>query len=314
MRVRASRVPVLLSAAIVIPLAALAWLGMRTVQQERELEGQRQRERLEIAIGRVALEIERRLQVVEEDLARGSGVQFAQDGIQSSASLRVLFQPIDTPTHMASLPSLTAAEVEEFQRHNLPAAEAAYRRVASTAPAAVRAVALAALGRVQRSQKQYARALDAYNELEKLGTVQVAGQPASLVARQGRCKTLEAAGDSEGLRAEVHELSRALESGDWRIDRATFEMYREMVEHWHGAPPPSDAVARADALIELWHQWRRGRSRRSRPSRAAGQSGLGVGRLGRQRRPAGGVARDGIRDSHRVAPSLGCTQPQRCDL
>ena len=273
MRVRASRVPVLLSAAIVIPLAALAWLGMRTVQQERELEGQRQRERLEIAIGRVALEIERRLQVVEEDLARGSGVQFAQDGIQSSASLRVLFQPIDTPTHMASLPSLTAAEVEEFQRHNLPAAEAAYRRVASTAPAAVRAVALAALGRVQRSQKQYARALDAYNELEQLGAIHVAGQPAGLVARQGRCKTLEAAGDAKGFALRFTScrvlLSRATGESTGRRSKCIARWSSIGMEPHHRPI----AVARADALIELWHQWRRGdldaRGRRVLPGNPA---------------------------------------------
>src|SRR5512145_2085705 len=113
MRVGARRVPVLLSAAIVIPLAALGWLGMRTLRQERELEGQRQRERLEVAIGRVALEIERRLQTIEEDLERGGGVQFGPDGIESSATSRVLFQPVDTPVQTVSSASLAAAEVEE---------------------------------------------------------------------------------------------------------------------------------------------------------------------------------------------------------
>ena len=258
MRVGVRRVPVLLSAAIAIPLAALGWLGMRTLQQERELEGQRQRERLEVATGRIALEIERRLQAIEDDLARGGGVQFGPAGIESSASLRVLFQPVDAPVQTVSLASLTAAEVEEFQRHNLLAAEANYRHIAAISPPAVKALALAGLGRVRRLQKQYERALEAYDELARLETVHVAGQPADLVARQGRCKTLEAAGDSERLRTEVHELSRALASGDWRIDRATFDLYRELVVGWNGTPPSSDAIARTEALIELWHLWRRG--------------------------------------------------------
>ncbi len=105
MRNGTRRVPVLLSAAIVIPLVALGWLGWCTLQQERELEGQRQRERLEVASERVALEIERRLQMVEEELARGLGVQFGPDGITSSNSLRVLFQPIESPIDMAPVGS-----------------------------------------------------------------------------------------------------------------------------------------------------------------------------------------------------------------
>jgi signal transduction histidine kinase len=254
----ARRLPVLLLAAIVIPLAGLGWLGLRTVQQERELEGQRLRERLEVASARVALEIERRLQVVEEELARGVGVQFRPNGVESSNSLRVLFQPVESPIEMPPVGPLAAAEIEEFQRHNLPAAEAAYRRIALTSADATKVIALAGLARVQRLQKQYERALDAYDELERLGAVPLAGQPAALVARQGRVKTLEAAADQDRLRSEVHNLSRALASGDWRIDRPTFEMYREMVARWNGPPPPTDAVARTEAIIELWHSWRRG--------------------------------------------------------
>ena len=86
MRLGARRVPVLLSAATLIPIAALAWLGMRTLQQDRELEAQRQRERLEVAAGRVALEFERKLQDIEGQLARGDGVHFLPTGIESSAN------------------------------------------------------------------------------------------------------------------------------------------------------------------------------------------------------------------------------------
>ena len=114
----------LLSAATLIPVAALAWLGMRTLQQDRELEAQRQRERLEVAAGRVALEIERKLQDIEEQLARGDGVHFLPTGIESSAKLRVLFQPVMIPVPTGTQASFAAAEAEEFQRHNLPAAEA----------------------------------------------------------------------------------------------------------------------------------------------------------------------------------------------
>ena len=69
----ARRIPVLLAAATLIPIGALSWLGMRTLQQDRDLERQR-RERLEVTAARVGLEIERRLQGIDEQLASGSGV------------------------------------------------------------------------------------------------------------------------------------------------------------------------------------------------------------------------------------------------
>jgi hypothetical protein len=231
---------------------------MRTLQQDRELEAQRQRERLEVAAGRVGLEIERKLQGIEAQLAIGDGVHFLATGIESSANVRVLFQPVITPTATETPASFAGAELEEFQRHNLPAAEAEYRRLAKTSETTVRAAALVGLGRVLRLQKDFEGALAAYADLARLGTVVVAGQPAGLAAHQGRCKTLEAAGDNERFRIEVRGLARALESGDWLIDRATFDLYRDLIEQWGGTPPPSDAIARTEALVELWHLWRRG--------------------------------------------------------
>jgi hypothetical protein len=70
----ARRLPVILAAATLIPIGALSWLGMRTLQQDRELERQRRRERLEAAAARAALEVGRRLQDIEQQLARGSGI------------------------------------------------------------------------------------------------------------------------------------------------------------------------------------------------------------------------------------------------
>jgi hypothetical protein len=64
-------IPVLLASATLIPIVALGWLGLRVLDQDHALEGQRRRERLDLAAGRLALAIERRLQELEERLARG---------------------------------------------------------------------------------------------------------------------------------------------------------------------------------------------------------------------------------------------------
>lgn len=246
-------------AATAIPLVALSWLGMRTLQQDRQLERQRSRERLEVAAGRVALDLERYLQMVEGDLASGRGIRFTAGGISSSTQLPILFQPsAAAPPNPVSRSFLAPAEVEEFQRRNLAAAAAEYRRAAASSNPSTRAAALLGLGRVLRQQGNRGDALHAYADLIQLGPVIVAGQPAGLVGRQGRCKVLADAGDVDRLRTEVADLAATLYSGNWRIDRGTFDLYREMVARWHGPEPSRDAIVRTEAAGELWRMWRRG--------------------------------------------------------
>jgi hypothetical protein len=112
-----------------------------------------------------------------------------------------------------SPPEIAAVEIEEFQQGNLSAAEVAYRRLSTSGGAELRAMALVGLGRVLRAQGQFECAGRAYDELARLQTVIVAGQPAELVARQGRVRTLEASRDSVALRREVNDLARALYAG-----------------------------------------------------------------------------------------------------
>jgi hypothetical protein len=211
--VDARRLPVLLAAATLVPAAVLAWLGVRVLEQDRALDRQRQRERLEVAAGRVALEIDRRLQDLGAELATGHGIRFHEGSIEPAPGVPLLFQPGDGPVVQPSPPEIAAVEIEEFQRGNLSAAEVAYRRLSTSGGAELRAMALVGLGRVLRAQGQFECAGRAYDELARLQTVIVAGQPAELVARQGRVRTLEASRDSVALRREVNDLARALYAG-----------------------------------------------------------------------------------------------------
>ena len=257
----------MLATATLIPIAVLSWLGVRLIQQDRDVGRQRHRERLEVAAGRLALEIERRLQDVEEQLVRGastnpSRIQFLPSGFTFNADAPLLYQPGLEAARDLPSSFLAGAEMEEFQRHDLTAAAATYRRLAASREPARRAAALVGLGRVLRQRGDRSGALDAYRDLEQLGSEHVAGQPAALVARQGRCKVFEEAGDAGALGRESSELARVLYTGGLPIDRATFEVYREMLGRW-GAPAPApgvmpDAIARTETAIELWHAWRGG--------------------------------------------------------
>ena len=252
------RLPVLLAAATLIPAVVLVWLGARLLQQDRELDRQRQRERLEVAAGRVALEIDRRLQDLEAELAAGHGIRLHEGGIEPAADGPILFQPADGPAAQPSPAEIAPIEVEEFQRRNLTGAEAAYRRLSTSGEVDVRAAALVGLGRVLRAQHQFDGARRAYDDLARLGPVIVAGQPADLVARQGRARTFESERDSAALNGEVDELARVLYAGRWPIDRSTFELYRDLVVQWGGPQPSAVDVARSEAAGDLWRMWRRG--------------------------------------------------------
>src|SRR5579864_8744524 len=99
------KIPLLLAAATLIPIGALTWLGARILQQDREVERQRRREALELAAGRLALDIDRRLRDIEEQLSKGGCL------------------PLELRTEPEAPGSLFAeAEATEFQRRDLDAA------------------------------------------------------------------------------------------------------------------------------------------------------------------------------------------------
>jgi signal transduction histidine kinase len=251
------RVALVLTLATLLPVGALAWLGVRAVQQDRAIERQRHRERLEVAATRLALDLDRRLQTIERDLSAGHTIQLTVDGVNEDGA-PILFQPIAPESPSISSPDLANAETAEFQRHDLAAAADAYRRLAAESNPDVRAAALVALARVLRQTGDQAEALDAYSQLQQLGTVRVANQPAALVAGQGRCKVFEESGDMPALRRESSALAGVLFAGGWLVDRATFEVYRDLLAHWGAESPSRDALDKTEAAIQVWRLWRAG--------------------------------------------------------
>jgi signal transduction histidine kinase len=257
------KLPLFLAVATLLPIGVLSWLAVRIVQQDRDVERQRARERLEVTAGRLALDIDRRFQDLEEQLARASaanaaGVTFRLSGFASAGAFKPLYQPIEATDD--AVPSLyfDAAHAAEFQRRDLSDATAIYRRLAATPHPAARASALIGLARVQRQRGDQAGALTAYTDLQQLDRVMVAGQPAALIARQGRCKLHEESGAREELSRCARELAETLSAGGWRIDRATFDVYREMLERWNVPALAAGDRAKTDVAIEMWSEWRRG--------------------------------------------------------
>jgi signal transduction histidine kinase len=237
----------------------LVWLGANILDQDRVVERQRQEKNLELAAGRFALAIERRLTEIEEQLGRGLGIRFTASGIEAGPEFSPLYQPLPFNT-IGPSPDFSEAEDAEFQRHDLHAAAASYRRFAESPEPAVRGMALLRLGAVLREAKDTEGALRAYDDLNRLGSVPIAGEPAAFRARMARLKILKESHKSDDLRREASDFAQALYAGGWAIDRSAFENYREAL-HASGiaqAEPENEKLAMTEAALDLWRQWREG--------------------------------------------------------
>jgi signal transduction histidine kinase len=252
------RLPILFVAATLLPIAVLCWLGVRTLNQDRDAERQRRRDRLEVAAGRVAIDIEQDLQRIEAQLADGDGIRFLPTQILTPPDEPLLYRP-EVPLVSLLLSAQLSAAAQEEDRNPSDAIRA-YERIATVSADSDRGDSLVALGALFRRQRRFDDALRVYADLETLGPLPVAGgQPAALVARQGRAKVFLESGDQARLREEATSFAHALRTGNWLIDRAAFELYQhEMIEPWGGPPADPRAVRRAAGVAELWHRWRRG--------------------------------------------------------
>lgn len=251
---RVRSIPLLLAAATLIPIGAIGWLGVRILGQDRDVERQRQRENLEVAAGRLAIDIDRRIEDIEDQLAHGSGVSLSAEGPKGAG---LLYSTGDARGEDIAT-AFAKADLLEFQRTDYAAAAVELRNLAQSQKAAVRAAAWNRLGRVSLKAGRNSEALAAYHELGRMEETPVQGQPAALLARQARCNMYEAAHDMDHLRSEALALATALYAGGWRIGKSTFDLYADLLSHWGAAPPPAAAKERTEAAIAFWRVWSAG--------------------------------------------------------
>jgi hypothetical protein len=162
---------VLLSA---IPLVALGWLGWRLLEQDRALETQRLRERLDNSSSLVARELDRGLAAWEGLLsttAQGNSaplpagvalIVFDSRGVAARQGSPLPYYPVVLPQHELPAEAFAAAEAFEFREENLAKAEASYRALASSKDEGIRAGALLRLARCHRKQGRLKESLAVY--------------------------------------------------------------------------------------------------------------------------------------------------------
>ena len=240
-----------------VSVTALAWSGWKLLEQDRMVQAQQRQELLEQEADRIAATL--RVSLAETGdrlsawLAPPPAAGALKDGVLLIArdhtitaypAERLLYYP--TPSNDPEAPAEIFADAEllEFQEEQLVRAAAAYRVLAESKDAAVRAGALLRLGRVLRKAGHADEAQAAYARLAGFTGVCVAGVPADLVARHEL-------GDS-ALRADLLR-------GKWHITRGQFEFY-------FGEPVPEDRRLLADAAAVAWN-----------PANGPGQTTIWIG-------------------------------------
>ena len=192
--------------------SVLAWLGWKVIEQDSAVEAQRVQQRLESSADRIVAALDRSLQQIGDfDDARKPGpgeafVVVSEGSVEIHPPGGLAFSPCRLSEPTEGPDAFREAEGVEFGQRNLEKAVEIYRRLAGSKSAQVRAGSLVRLGRIFRRRRQWREALKTYGELEKMGSLPLAGMPASLVARAARCSVLEESGQQEVLQQEARSL------------------------------------------------------------------------------------------------------------
>lgn len=248
-------------ALLVLPAAAVVWLGVRWIQQDQALEASQGIERRQHAVDRAAVLLEQSLTTTARRLLDGSApvairtdddavVIVKTNGVLTAQPRdHLLYQPLVTDTPEEPGHEFDAAERVEYQTHDYSAAVEALRRLTGSKSLTVQAGAWLRVARNLRRLNRVEEALHAYEALERLGSVAVAGLPADLVARRAQCVLLHDVGRTKELLPKTAALRADLLSARWRIDRGTFLAYFAETGGWLGdsRPAPADRVALAEA-------------------------------------------------------------------
>ena len=269
---------------LLVPAAAVVWLGLRLLDQDRAIEARQLLERREAAADRLVSGLEQALSGTEHRLWGGaSSVPILPDedavlvvgrtgSIAAYPADRLLFlaeAPVAPPEPAAAF---EAGEALEYGAKDSRRAAEAFGALARTSNKDVRAGALLRLARNLRKLNQNREALAAYTELVGLPQAQLLGLPADLVGRRARCVLLRDLGRDSYV-VEARALLADLIAARWRIDHGTFEAYVRQIDAWLGtaSPIPAERAALSAAAEWAWQQ------RTNGPLPAAGRRALRFG-------------------------------------
>ncbi len=247
-----------------VSVSALGWFGWKLLDQERVVEAQRDRERLEQAADRVAAIARGTLAETGERLGTwllappsdgkpDEGLLLIISGENAISAMprpRLLYRPSFSPPLEDLTNTFADGEVIEFQQKRPESAIEWYRRLADSKNPAIGAGALMRLARVLRKIGRNQEARAAYLRLAEVGgrgETRIAGEPVELIARHALCEL-------SGLRADAEALKQDLLHARWQLTRGQFEFYWLETSRLSGNsdPIPAEAAALSEVVTQRW--------------------------------------------------------------
>jgi len=244
-----------------VPAATLIALGLRLLEQERELAGQRRFELLDRAADQgvrlLQQDLQTRVRLLSTSQCSASDapddsvcVVLHADSIEPTPPGRIRYYPFAQSLTEIPTESFQDADSAEFREPvHLDKALEMNRKLAASKDAAVRAGALLRAARILRKLAQPDKALAAYADLGRISSVSINHEPADLVARRARCAILAEQSRAADLRREAAEIATDLHAGKWQLDREGFLHVDGTLHTWLNTPAEMDADSR-DALSE----------------------------------------------------------------
>jgi signal transduction histidine kinase len=251
---------------LLVPAAAVVWLALTSLAQERELERRQIAERRALVADRIAAHLAQAVTATERQLVadpEAISIDAEDDAVLVTVGAhRTVARParhlLYDPAPASLLPGVAdpfrEADVLEFQSRGSEAATSAYRALAQSSHPSTRAGALVRLGRTLKNAGRHDAALRAYDDLASLGDVPIEGVPAGLVARRARAMVFETLNRPDDLRAEAEALRIDLLAPRFIVDRATFSTWLQQADGWLGDRSTDERLALADAATWLWQE------------------------------------------------------------
>jgi len=297
-RLPPSYVPAMFVILMLTLAAALYSLSWRLLQQDRALESQRVRERLEHSVDLACATLRQSMSETEarltelaalpnarlDDAAVRFGNQLPEDtllvvlrpdAVVDFPKGRLPYYPVFPVSKDPPATTFAAGEAFEFRQKDYAAAIACFRKLALSPDPLIRAGALLRLARNLIRAGEPEAALAVYDDLARLGATRIEGIPADLLARRARLIVLEDLHRNGQLRREAERLLQDLYKHGWILSASAYHFYVQDVRQRLG--PDSEALAAlqgreqehlalAAAAKTLWEQWQAGRREQNNPS------------------------------------------------
>jgi len=247
-----------------VSVSALGWFGWKLLDQERVVETQRDRERLEEAADRIAAIARGALAETGERLGtwliapppdgkpdEGLLLLISNDNLSALPAHRLLYRPAAPAPPEAFTNTFADGETFEFQQALPERAIESYRRLADSKNPEIKAGALVRVARVLRKLGRTAEARATYLELanarSETDAARVAGVPAELIARHAMCEL-------SGLTTDAQALQQDLLRARWPLTRGQFAYYWSESSRLSGDPKsvPAESIAMSQAVSQSW--------------------------------------------------------------